>query len=111
IGFIVAAIGASYGANAGYAINPARDFGPRLFAYFAGWGKVALPGTYNAPGFSFSDYWWIPIVGPLIGGVIGVVIYDLFIGDVLYARLKLAEQVSGPIEETPAVRDKSGSGS
>ena len=100
IGFIVAAIGASFGANAGYAINPARDFGPRLFAYLAGWGKVALPGTYHAPGFSFSNYWWIPIVGPLIGGVIGVLIYDLFVGDVLYARLKLQEDVSGPVEET-----------
>ena len=99
IGFIVAAIGASYGANAGYAINPARDFGPRLFSYFAGWGKVALPGTFNGPG-GFSNYWWIPIVGPLIGGVIGVVIYDLFIGDVLHARLKLQEDVSGPVEET-----------
>ena len=99
IGFIVAAIGASYGANAGYAINPARDFGPRLFSYFAGWGKVALPGTFNGPG-GFSNYWWIPIVGPLIGGVIGVLIYDLFIGDVLHARLKLQEDVSGPVEET-----------
>ena len=104
IGFIVAAIGASYGANAGYAINPARDFGPRLFSYFAGWGKVALPGTFNGPG-GFSDYWWIPIVGPLIGGVIGVLIYDLFIGDVLHARLKLQEDVSGPVEET--IPDKS----
>jgi glycerol uptake facilitator protein len=103
IGFIVAAIGISYGANAGYAINPARDFGPRLFAYFAGWGKVALPGSYRAIGFHFSDYFWIPIVGPLIGGVIGVIIYDLFIGDVLHARLKVAEEVEGPIEETPKV--------
>jgi glycerol uptake facilitator protein len=100
IGLIVLAIGNSFGANAGYAINPARDFGPRLFAYFAGWGKVALPGTYNSPGFSFSNYFWVPIVGPLIGGIIGVVIYDLFVGDVLYARLKLQEQVSGPIEES-----------
>jgi len=100
IGFIVAAIGASWGANAGYAINPARDFGPRLFAYFAGWGKTALPGSYSAPGFAFSDYFWIPIIGPLIGGVIGVVIYDLFIGDVLHARLKMVEDVTGPIEET-----------
>src|ERR1700761_911302 len=69
IGFAVAAIGMSYGANAGYAINPARDFGPRLFAWFAGWGKVALPGSYSSPGLTFSNYWWIPIVGPLIGGV------------------------------------------
>ena len=100
IGLIVLAIGNSFGANAGYAINPARDFGPRLFAYFAGWGKVALPGTYSAPGFNFSNYFWIPIVGPLIGGIIGVVIYDLFVGDVLHARLKLQEQVAGPIPET-----------
>jgi glycerol uptake facilitator protein len=39
-------------------------------------------------------------VGPLIGGIIGVVIYDLFVGDVLHARLKMQEQVSGPIEES-----------
>ncbi|HEX2819668.1 MAG TPA: MIP family channel protein [Streptosporangiaceae bacterium] len=100
IGLAVLAIGNSFGANAGYAINPARDFGPRLFAYFAGWGKVALPGSYSSPGFNFSDYFWVPIVGPLIGGVIGVVIYDLFVGDVLHARLKMQEQVSGPIEES-----------
>ena len=91
----------SYGPNAGYAINPARDFGPRLFAYFAGWGHVALPGTYHALlGLNFTAYFWIPIVGPLIGGVIGVVLYDLFIGDILHARLKMSEEVEGPIPET-----------
>jgi glycerol uptake facilitator protein len=109
IGFAVAAIGMSYGANAGYAINPARDFGPRLFAYFAGWGKVALPGSYNAPGFTFSSYFWVPIVGPLIGGVLGVLIYDLFIGDVLHARLKMVEEVSGPIQES-RLPEESGTG-
>ena len=83
VGLAVAAIGTSYGANAGYAINPARDFGPRLFAFFAGWGRVALPGTYS----TFSNYWWIPIAGPLVGGVIGIMLYDYFIGDVLRARL------------------------
>ncbi|MBV9919533.1 MAG: aquaporin family protein [Pseudonocardia sp.] len=106
IGFAVAAIGISFGANAGYAINPARDFGPRLFAFFAGWGDVALPGSYSAAGFSFSWYFWIPIVGPLIGGVIGVIVYDLFIGDVLHARLKLTEKVSGPVEESPSAIDR-----
>jgi glycerol uptake facilitator protein len=100
VGLAVAAIGMSYGANAGYAINPARDFGPRLFAYFAGWGKVALPGTYHDSGLTFSNYFWIPIVGPLIGGVIGVLIYDLFVGDVLHARLKKNQDVSGPIPES-----------
>jgi len=102
IGFAIFAIGASLGANTGYGINPARDFGPRLFAYFAGWGKVALPGTFNAPGFHFSNYFWIPIVGPLIGGIIGVLVYDFFIGDVLHARLKA--QAAGVSEEVPVGR-------
>jgi glycerol uptake facilitator protein len=84
IGFAVAAIGMSFGANAGYAINPARDFGPRFFAWLAGWGKVALPGVHG--------YWWVPIVGPFIGGVLGAIVYDLFVGDVLRAR----KQPAGP---------------
>lgn len=88
IGLVVAAIGMSYGANAGYAINPARDFGPRLLTWFAGWENLAFPG--NVPG-DFSAYWWIPIVGPLVGGVIGVLIYDLFIGDVLTIRAREGE--------------------
>ncbi|WP_277671050.1 MIP/aquaporin family protein, partial [Saccharomonospora viridis] len=91
IGFVVTAIGLSFGTNAGYAINPARDFGPRLLAYFAGWGEAALPGN----GEWFSNYWWIPILGPLVGGVVGILIYDLFIGQVLKARETL-EGVEGP---------------
>ena len=101
IGLVVAAIGLSYGANAGYAINPARDFGPRLFAYFAGWGDVALPGT--VPG-AFSTYFWIPIVGPLIGGVLGVLIYDAAIGTVLHARAG-REEPPGRTQEPVAASD------
>jgi glycerol uptake facilitator protein len=82
VGLVVFAIGLTYGTNAGYAINPARDFGPRLFTLLAGWGSNAFPGN----GGWFSNYWWIPIVGPLVGGVVGVLIYDLFIGNVLGAR-------------------------
>jgi len=78
VGLIVAGIGMSFGANAGYAINPARDFGPRLFAAIAGWGQVALPGVDN--------YFWVPIVGPLIGGVLGALVYHHAIHRVLIAR-------------------------
>ncbi|WP_313540333.1 MIP/aquaporin family protein [Leifsonia aquatica] len=92
IGFAVAAIGISFGANAGYAINPARDLGPRLLAWAAGWGNLAVPGD----GDWFSGYMWVPILGPLIGGIIGVLVYDLFIGDVLNARkIRLAVDRGG----------------
>jgi glycerol uptake facilitator protein len=82
IGLVVVAVGLSFGANAGYAINPARDFGPRLFADIAGWGKVAIPGNYP----NVSGYLWIPIVGPLVGGLIGALVYDFGIRDTLLAR-------------------------
>lgn len=72
IGALVVLIGMTFGLNAGYAINPARDFGPRLFTAIAGWGpEVFRAGNY---------WWWVPIVGPLIGGIVGGAVYDLFIG-------------------------------
>jgi glycerol uptake facilitator protein len=82
VGFIVVAIGLSYGANAGYAINPARDFGPRIWAWIAGWKSIAFPGDYG----NVNTYFWIPIVGPLVGAAVGAVIYDLGIRNVLIAR-------------------------
>lgn len=89
IGFGVVAIGMSFGANSGYAINPARDFGPRFFTWVAGWGDAAFPGNVGNP---LHSYWWVPIVAPLIGGVIGAVVYDFFINDVLKARMKPADR-------------------
>jgi glycerol uptake facilitator protein len=68
IGLIVVAIGMAWGTDAGYAINPARDFGPRLATFFTGYGG-AFRDQYG------GLYWWIPIVGPLIGGVIGGALY------------------------------------
>jgi glycerol uptake facilitator len=99
IGFVVVAIGLSFGANAGYAINPARDLGPRLFAGLAGWGEVAIPGNYA----NVSGYLWIPIVGPFLGGLIGAFLYDLGIRDTLRARGETAppdvEQRGRTVEE------------
>ncbi|NNM96677.1 MAG: aquaporin family protein [Candidatus Dormibacteraeota bacterium] len=92
VGLAIAAIGMSYGPNAGYAINPARDFGPRMVAWLFGWGKTAFPGTFSSGAFHFSSYFWIPIIGPLVGAVVGVLLYDFFIGDVLASRLKKNEE-------------------
>jgi glycerol uptake facilitator-like aquaporin len=72
VGLLVLLIGATFGFNSGYAINPARDFGPRLFTFVAGWGG----GVFSAG----SGWWWVPIVAPMIGGIIGAYLYDLFIG-------------------------------
>lgn len=71
VGALVLLIGMTFGHNCGYAINPARDFGPRLFTAVAGWGMEV---------FRAADYWWwVPIVGPLIGGVLGGLAYDQLI--------------------------------
>ncbi|ADB52331.1 MIP/aquaporin family protein [Conexibacter woesei] len=82
VGFVVVAIGLSIGANAGYAINPARDLGPRLVTWIEGWKTIAVPGDYG----NINSYMWIPIVGPFVGGAIGAFLYDFFIGDVLKSR-------------------------
>jgi glycerol uptake facilitator protein len=84
VGMAVAAIGMSYGVGTGYAINPARDFGPRLFAWLAGWGTNAFPGPFG--------YWWVPIVGPLVGAAIAVFIYRWFIALTLEHREQAAAQ-------------------
>lgn len=71
VGAAVVLIGMSFGLNAGYAINPARDFGPRLFTALAGWGGDVFTAGHG--------WWWVPIIGPLIGGVLGGYVYDLCI--------------------------------
>ena len=71
IGLLVATIGASAGYLEAWPINPARDFGPRLFCFFFGWGPQALPAPEN--------YWWVPIAGPLLGGAAGGGVYQLAI--------------------------------
>jgi glycerol uptake facilitator protein len=78
IGLVVVAIGISFGGIHGYAINPARDFGPRLFTVVAGFKNNGLTDGTNA--------YWVPIVGPILGGLIGAGVYDLGIRRFLIAR-------------------------
>jgi len=68
VGAIVMAIGLSLGGPTGYAINPARDLGPRI-------AHAVLP--IDGKGSSDWAYAWIPIVGPTIGGVLGALVYNM----------------------------------
>lgn len=70
IGLTVAVLISVFGPLTQACFNPARDFGPRLFAAIAGWGPVALPG--------FSDLSWLTvyIVAPILGGILGGGMYD-----------------------------------
>ena len=71
IALVVVAIGMSFGGMHGYPINPARDFGPRLF--------TALAGFKNNGFTDGPRVWWVPVVAPLLGGLVGAAIYDFAI--------------------------------
>lgn len=73
VGLIVVAIGMAWGTDAGYAINPARDLGPRLAQFFTGYG-TAFRDQYG------GLYFWVPIVGPLAGGLLGAGLYEVMVG-------------------------------
>ena len=68
IGLVVVAIGMSFGGMHGYAINPARDLGPRLFTVVAGFRNNGMTDGSHA--------WWVPIAAPLLGGLVGAAVYD-----------------------------------
>ncbi|OUC98555.1 MIP/aquaporin family protein [Streptosporangium minutum] len=72
VGLVVVAIGMAWGTNAGYAINPARDFGPRLASFLTGYG-TAWRDQYG------QLYFWVPIVAPVIGGLIGAGLYQVVV--------------------------------
>jgi len=88
IGLVVVAIGMSFGGMHGYPINPARDFGPRLFTAVAGFRNNGLTNGLRV--------WWIPVVAPLLGGLVGAAAYDLGIRPFLIraANATSADQVS-----------------
>ncbi|NIH80592.1 MULTISPECIES: MIP/aquaporin family protein [Amycolatopsis] len=72
VGFGVVAIGMAWGTNAGYAINPARDFGPRLMSWLTGY-DTAWNDQYG------NSYWWVPVLAPVIGAVLGGALYKYLI--------------------------------
>ncbi|XP_068429718.1 aquaporin-3-like [Clinocottus analis] len=83
VGLVVLVIGLSMGFNCGYAVNPARDLGPRLFTAVAGWGGEV---------FTANSYWsLVPVCAPFLGAVLGVLVYQLMIG----------HHVEGEVKEKP----------
>ncbi|MBA2344252.1 MAG: aquaporin, partial [Rubrobacter sp.] len=68
VGLLVLGIGLSLGGPTGYAINPARDLGPRI-------AHAVLP--IAGKGSNDWEYSWIPVVGPIVGGIIGAVLFTI----------------------------------
>ncbi len=69
VGLLIVSIGLSLGGTTGFAINPARDLGPRI-------AHAVLP--IFGKGHSDWGYAWIPVLGPILGGILGVYIFQLF---------------------------------
>ena len=97
IGLVVVAIGMAWGTNAGYAINPARDFGPRLASFITGYETAFEDQRGNL-------YFWVPIVGPFIGGLLGGALYKFGVGRFMPAADEPAEQGRIPAENPQAER-------
>lgn len=84
VGLVVAVIGGSMGPLTGFAMNPARDFGPKLFAYLAGW-DYALSGAKNIP------YFIVPIAAPVMGACFGGWLYPRVISLHLHKHKQSAQ--------------------
>jgi glycerol uptake facilitator protein len=77
VGFLVVGIGLSLGGTTGYAINPARDLGPRIVHQLLTLTKVNLLKTKADSDWNYA---WIPVVGPLLGGALAAVVTTLLVG-------------------------------
>jgi glycerol uptake facilitator protein len=75
VGFLVVGIGLSLGGTTGYAINPARDLGPRIVHQL-----LTSTNLLKTKGDSDWSYAWIPVVGPLLGGVLAALVTSILVG-------------------------------
>lgn len=79
IGLLIAVIGSAMGPLTGFAMNPARDFGPKLMTFFAGWGEITFTGGRSIP------YFLVPIFAPIVGACLGALAYRVLIARQLVA--------------------------
>ncbi|WP_074013145.1 MIP/aquaporin family protein [Candidatus Sodalis sp. SoCistrobi] len=100
IGILIAVIGASMGPLTGFALNPARDFGPKTFAFLAGWGKVAYTGGREIP------YFLVPLIAPVVGACLGAFGYRALIGPHLPGQLSGAEADDVAVAQSRATRSE-----
>jgi glycerol uptake facilitator protein len=105
IGLLVVGIGMAWGANAGYAINPARDLGPRLLTLITGYQDA----LYDQNG---TLYFWLPIVAPIIGGLLGGALFKYAVEsflprvptpEITVAEPGLGQAQTGPTDSTKSV--------
>ena len=91
IGLLIAVIGSAMGPLTGFAMNPARDLGPKLMAFLAGWGEIAFTGGRDIP------YFLIPIFAPIIGAILGAALYR----GVIARNLPVAESDNAQTDANP----------
>lgn len=94
VGIVIAVIGGAFGVLTGFAMNPARDFGPRLFTALVGWGPVAFDGI--------KGYFWVPLIAPMIGAMIGGGLYDYLISKYLPSKGSALQEKEDTQEEIAA---------
>ena len=95
IGLLIAVIGSSMGPLTGFAMNPARDFGPKLMTFFAGWGEISLTGGRDIP------YFLVPIFAPIVGACLGAAAYRGLIARHLPSAITATKDAKTAIDGKP----------
>jgi len=96
LGFMISALAMCFGANCMAPLNPARDFATRCFTAVAGYGSEV---------FSYRNYWWVGLIGPHVGAIVGGWIYYLGI-ELHLPETKEEERICERQELTVALNDR-----